>query len=226
MSTAIKRTTAGIITVFFMLMVTAGFAFATPSTNNAPLTNAKTNTTGIGHKYAELMNVSDIIFYAPEPTKIEFTETSEEIVPEEPEVTSEEDYGYYDYEYYQEYTNPTYTGDYTSGPANRSGIYIPAGTTVEAADFAYNGSYYDDNWSYTYYPERVLPGGGLDIPGRHTDADGYICDGDGNICVASDDLPQGTIVPLPFEDSNGDSRTGVVYDTGSGYGNLDIYTSW
>ena len=88
-------------------------------------------------------------------------------------------------------------------------------------DLRTNGTYYDGVYTYTYYSQNVLPGGGLDIPGRHVDEEGYVCDGDGNLCVASDDLPYGTVVEVPFGDG-----TAVVYDTGSGYGNLDVYTAW
>ena len=72
----------------------------------------------------------------------------------------------------------------------------------------------------TWYSQRVLPGGGLDIPGRHVNAeDGTIRDADGYICVAASDLPKGTIV----ETSLG---TGKVYDTGCAAGTTDIYTDW
>lgn len=72
----------------------------------------------------------------------------------------------------------------------------------------------------TWYSQRVLPGGGLDIPGRHVNAeDGTIRDEDGYICVAASDLPKGTIV----ETSLG---TGKVYDTGCAAGTTDIYTDW
>lgn len=72
----------------------------------------------------------------------------------------------------------------------------------------------------TWYSQKVLPGGGLDIPGRHVNAeDGTIRDADGYICVAASDLPKGTIV----ETSLG---TGKVYDTGCAPGTTDIYTDW
>lgn len=71
----------------------------------------------------------------------------------------------------------------------------------------------------TWYSQRVLPGGGLDIPGRHVAEDGTIRDEDGYICVAASDLPKGTVV----ETSLG---TGKVYDTGCAAGTTDIYTDW
>ena len=96
------------------------------------------------------------------------------------------------------------------------------GAWIAGSDFMFSGVYQDSSgYSYTYYSENVLPGDGLDIPGRHVDDEGYVVDGDGNICIASDDLEKGTVVNVPFGDG-----TAVVYDCGSGYGNLDVYTAW
>ena len=71
----------------------------------------------------------------------------------------------------------------------------------------------------TWYSERVLPGGGLNIPGRHTDEQGLVRDGENYICVASVDYPKGTI----FETSLGMAK---VYDCGCAPGTVDIYTNW
>lgn len=104
-------------------------------------------------------------------------------------------------------------------------VYVDAnvdGKWISGSDFMFNGVHYDSSgYSYTYYSENVLPGGGLVIPGRHVGDEGYVCDGDGNLCIASDDLPYGTVVKVPFG-----AGTAVVYDSGSGYGNLDVYVSW
>lgn len=82
------------------------------------------------------------------------------------------------------------------------------------------GVYYYNGRKETWYSQRVLPGGGLDIPGRHVNAeDGTIRDEDGYICVAASDLSKGTIV----ETSLG---TGKVYDTGCAPGTTDIYVDW
>ncbi len=112
-----------------------------------------------------------------------------------------------------------------SAPSYDSG-YVNAnvdGNWIAGSDFAWMGVHYDSGsgYSYTYYSENVLPGGGLSIPGRHVGDEGYVMDGNGNLCLASDDLPYGTVVSIPFG-----SGTGVVYDCGSGYGNLDVYVSW
>ena len=81
------------------------------------------------------------------------------------------------------------------------------------------GVVYYNGHRETWYSQRVLPGGGLNIPGRHVDDRGLVCDGDGYICVASSDYAKGTIV----ETSLG---TGKVYDCGCASGTIDIYTDW
>lgn len=175
------------------------------------------------------MAISDVIDI---PVAREAT-LEEEVVPEEEsgydddvlrEVEAQpED----DWQDYQEWYG--YAGDYTDEecelvPYDGSGHYNANldGSWHEGSEFVSYGKYGDGSgYSYTYYSEKVLPGGGLDIPGRHVGDEGYVCDGDGNICIASDDLPYGTVVDVPFG-----SGTAVVYDSGSGHGNLDVYVSW
>lgn len=73
---------------------------------------------------------------------------------------------------------------------------------------------------WTFYSERVLPGGGLNIPGRHT-ADGFVRDGEGYIVLAaSSSVGHGTIVDTPF------GSQGKVYDTCASChaGWFDVYT--
>lgn len=81
------------------------------------------------------------------------------------------------------------------------------------------GVFHGPSGKETYYSQKVLPGGGLNIPGRHVAADGTIRDADGYIVIASDILPKGSIT----ETSLG---TGKVYDTGVGHAGVDIYTNW
>lgn len=79
------------------------------------------------------------------------------------------------------------------------------------------------NWGgyrWTWYSERVLPGGGLAIPGRHTDAAGYVRDADSYLCLASGELAKGTIVDTPF------GSAGKVYDYCGTPGTLDVYVNW
>lgn len=91
----------------------------------------------------------------------------------------------------------------------------------------YSGSYFKKmgviNWNgyrWTYYSQRVLPGGGLKIPGRHVDENGYVCDENNYICIASNDLKKGTVISTPF------GKSGKVYDCGCASGTVDVYVAW
>ena len=81
------------------------------------------------------------------------------------------------------------------------------------------GVFHGPSGKETYYSQRVLPGGGLNIPGRHVAADGTIRYADGYIVIASDVLPKGSITQTSL-------GTGKVYDTGVGHAGVDIYTNW
>ena len=81
------------------------------------------------------------------------------------------------------------------------------------------GVVYYNGHRETYYSQRVLPGGGLNIPGRHVAVDGTIRDKDGNICIANIDCPKGTVIQTSL-------GPGKVYDTGCASGTVDIYTDW
>ena len=77
------------------------------------------------------------------------------------------------------------------------------------------------HWSgykFTYYSQKVLPGGGLLIPGRHVNANGYVADADGYIVLAND-APKGTVINTPF------GGPGKVYDRGTRGNHFDVYTS-
>lgn len=79
------------------------------------------------------------------------------------------------------------------------------------------GRAYDENGtSYTWY-YHDLGNGALDIPGETFDEHGVIHDGDGYIVVAADSYERGAIIETPY----GDAKN---YDSGGGYGNVDIYT--
>ena len=117
---------------------------------------------------------------------------------------------YVDAEYY--YGDPEYSGN--EDPSTRG--VMPADTID---NLRWQGIPYDDNYTYTYYSQKVLPGGGLDIPGRHVDPDGVIRDADGYICVSSDDHAKYSVIETAY-------GTAKVYDAGSGSGNIDIYTNW
>jgi hypothetical protein len=85
-------------------------------------------------------------------------------------------------------------------------------------DFKSQGTVNDGTYNYTWYSQRVLPGGGLEIPGRHVDDDGFVRDEDGNLCIAARDIEKGTEVDTPYGKA-------IVYDYCPN-GNLDIYTDW
>ena len=75
-------------------------------------------------------------------------------------------------------------------------------------------------YTYTWYSQRVLPGGGLNIPERHLNEYGLVVDKDEYVVLASDDFFKGAVLNTPI------GIKGKVYDTGSGVGNLDIYCDW
>ena len=112
---------------------------------------------------------------------------------------------------------PSNSSNNSSSDVSNSGgggyVIPPGGLTPSKGRIWYNGH------TETYYSQKVLPGGGLAIPGRHIASDGTIRDADGYIVLASDDYPKGTIVDTSL-------GAGKVYDTGSGSGNVDLYTDW
>jgi len=73
-----------------------------------------------------------------------------------------------------------------------------------------------NDYTFTYYSQRVLPGGSLKIPGRHVNADGYVSDGSGYICLAGS-APYGTVYDTPF------GYQGKIYDRGTSGNHLDVY---
>lgn len=89
-----------------------------------------------------------------------------------------------------------------------------------ASTFKRDGVLHWGGWRWTWYSERVLPGGGLNIPGRHADGDGYICDENNYICVASSTLRKGTVIDTPL------GKKGKVYDSGCASDIIDVYVSW
>lgn len=162
-------------------------------------------------------NVKPRVTAEPEEVAVVSEETA--IEPEWADAEIESDQ-YYDQAFYAE-------GDATTNVVTASGDdgYVNAnvdGNWVAGSELRFSGVYQDSSgYSYTYYSENVLPGGGLNIPGRHVGDEGYVMDGDGNLCVASSDLPYGTVVSVPFG-----TGTAVVYDTGCSSGILDVYVSW
>lgn len=92
---------------------------------------------------------------------------------------------------------------------------------ISAAEFQWMGVIEDGDTRYTWYSERVLPGGGLtelNENGRHVEG-GFVVDGDGYIAVASSDYEKGTVIDTPFGHAK-------VYDTGCASGTIDVYTDF
>ena len=103
---------------------------------------------------------------------------------------------------------------YTSTYATSSSVLYSANK------FKNIGVVYWNGWKWTWYSQRVLPGGGLRIPGRHVDNNGYVCDGNNYICLASSTLPYGTIINTPF------GKQGKIYDTGCATDTIDVYVNF
>ena len=95
-------------------------------------------------------------------------------------------------------------------------------TAYTPGELQYHGVIYWNSHKWTWYSEKVLPGGGLNIPGRYTDGDGFVCDENGYICLAADPsyIATGTVIDTPF------GRPGKIYDTGCAYGTVDVYVGW
>lgn len=106
-------------------------------------------------------------------------------------------------------------------------IEITSTETQEYSDALYSATQFKvlgvirwNGWRWTYYSEKVLPGGGLNIPGRHNDSNGYVCDENNYICLSSSTLSNGTVIDTPF------GKHGKVYDTGCAADVIDVYVSW
>lgn len=115
------------------------------------------------------------------------------------------------------YTQQTYTA--SSAQTTQASTSYTTSTASSDPLTKQKGVVYYNGHRETYYSQKVLPGGGLDIPGRHVAEDGTVRDADGYICVASSDYSKGTVV----ETSLG---TAKVYDSGCASGTVDIYTNW
>ena len=100
-------------------------------------------------------------------------------------------------------------------------------TTQVTQEALYSASYLKqmgvitwNNYRWTWYSQKVLAGGGLNIPGRHVDENGYVCDENGRICLASGFVDKGTIVSTPF------GKEGCVYDYCATANTYDVYTNF
>lgn len=143
-----------------------------------------------------------------------------EIVEEEPESVTEAEYEP-EWDWEPQYQETGVTGDY-SGSNDTYWTESDVSDGISAAEFQWLGVVSDEQHTYTWYSERVLPGGGLDdlnANGRHSEG-GFVVDGDGYIAVASCDYEKGTVIDTPFGQAK-------VYDTGYlAPGQVDVYTSF
>lgn len=150
-------------------------------------------------------------------SEIEDVETEEEII--EIENSYEDEIYIYDdekvteYSYEEEIVQESEEIVYDRSETTSAYLYSPS-------DFKVLGVIYWNNYKWTWYSEKVLAGGGLDIPGRCIDENGYVCDEYGYICLASGSLTKGTVVPTPF------GKDGKIYDYCETYGVIDVYVSW
>lgn len=84
--------------------------------------------------------------------------------------------------------------------------FINKNEKIDNNTFKKMGIVYYNNIKMTYYSDKVLPGGGLNIPNRHYE-DNFIVDKDGYIVAASNiNIPLGTIYNTPF------GKLAKVYD--------------
>ena len=108
----------------------------------------------------------------------------------------------------------------SSGSGKASDCAAGSVSLYSASDLKRLGTFRWNGYRWTWYSEKVLPGGGLKIPGRHVDENGYVCDENGYIVIASHTLSKGTVVATPL------GKDGKVYDYCATAGTLDVYVSW
>ena len=121
----------------------------------------------------------------------------------------------------QEWAEPEYVEPYVEEAYYEPTCYTQA-YAGDPDNFQMDGVVHEGGVTYTWYPQSVLPGGGLtelNENGRTVNGEGFVTDGDGYLAVASSDYPMGTHLDTPWGE-------GVVYDTGCPSGTIDMYTDW
>lgn len=150
-------------------------------------------------------------------TKTEEIAKEDEVVEEiQREETIEEDYNNTQKEVTSKSEEPVATQDDAAadtGATQTEALY--SGATFKVSGVIKWGGY-----RWTWYSQKILPGGGLRIPGRTTDEQNYVVDENDYICLASSDLAKGTVIDTPF------GKQGKVYDCGCAHGTVDVYTNW
>ena len=98
------------------------------------------------------------------------------------------------------------SNDLSKRTVKNSYQFIDKDKIISNITFKKFGVVYYNNVKMTYYSDKVLPGGGLNIPGKHYE-DNFVVDKDGFIVVASNiKIPKGTIYNTPF------GKLAKVYD--------------
>lgn len=174
------------------------------------------------HEFIELRNAYKVLKTVAESQRnivVEYKQPVEEPEEVQEEPTVEEEEPVENSDAVEDTTdNETDISEYVEPepePAtNNSATYQESGVLTKSG-----GVNYYNGRRETWYSQKVLPGGGLDIPGRHVTDDGLVRDENGYICVAASDVPKGSVI----ETSLG---TAKVYDTGCADGTTDIYTNW
>ena len=90
---------------------------------------------------------------------------------------------------------------------------------VSSSKFKNIGFTYYGGHKFTWYSQKVLSGGGLNIPGRHV-SNGYVCDEEGYIVGASRDYAKGTVLDSPL------GTQVKIYDWCEISGTIDIYCNY
>ena len=83
-----------------------------------------------------------------------------------------------------------------SGSSNNSNGSGSSGYSSGSVNLRSAGIVHANGYTFSWYSQRVLPGGGLNIPGRHVDSRGFVCDGDGYIVKSYDTGVSGNCVDL------------------------------
>ncbi|MBR3248957.1 hypothetical protein IKF89_02920 [Candidatus Saccharibacteria bacterium] len=240
MNTALKRATV-VLSVILMMAIVMLVSLVTAHYDGAYATSGEIDdlpkmvVSDVAYKPAVGVGITSKKATPENIAELEEAAAEAEAVAEDETDWQEESYECEDYEDCGDYGDGSYIvyvgDDYyivnpNLAPYDGGGYYNANlnGAWHDGAEFYYTGGYLykdDSGMGFTWYSENVLPGGGLNIPGRHIDEEGYVCDENGYICLASDNLLKGTVVSIPFG-----CGTGVVYDKGSGDGNIDVYVSW
>lgn len=162
----------------------------------------------------------------PDPPEQHISDELKAQIDREAQREWESDYPEVPAEPVEESWDPYYElADGYSGYEAEEGGYDPSNGDY-VSNFKGWGTGYDGTYSYSWYSQNVLPGGGLyalNGNGRHVGDNDFIYDGDGYIAVAMDGVEQGTVISTPWGEAK-------VYDSvgeSDEYtGHVDVYTNY